>query len=415
MGGYTSITIRDPFTGKISGYQDLGGDSSLYTGKDVMANSSFNPNKPATDFLKTTDGRPDISNLAYVEFAKQDSKPLAIVQDTPNNPYLTATNNPEITKAAMAGVGNTNRITGLDDKKWDVPRSRETKNWAFGNQDYEGVYKPTEKGTMTLGAGTIAGGEKGVSVMGTLYQSDKGRWQVIDKLGHLAMSGSEGAPLPTINKDAYDIDPWKSINNYVPPPPEDTETSVTADPLAGAISSGGSLTGALSIGSSQPITNYWVEENGRWVNPQTPEWKKKNNNPYGSNTTGSSNVFDDPLGLSGGAPVVKRRGLSPVGNFGSALKQKRRAPHNKQSGFMSIFNTVKGNTPKKATNPKNTDTPYGLSYASIRGTRNTKPSKPIKSPIKKPIQSPVKKPTTKKKEIGFDNAYEVLFSNKRGK
>jgi len=405
-------TVRNP-QGQIIGYEKV--DNSVgglkYVPEEVwmkkaneLISTNTNPLKPITtgDIVRELGGRK--SSQWYTE---PDTTPTPPPMIAPRNPYMDAKDTPGITKDSMAGVGTTNRILGLDDKKWDVPRSRETKQWAFGNQDYEGVYKPIEKGTMTLGAGTIAGGEKGVSVMGTLYQSDTGRWQVIDKLGHLAMSGSADAPLPTRDK-AYEDKPWTSINNYVPPPQKDD------------------LPSTVSIGSLHPPANYWVEdpETGRMVNPETPEWKKKNNNPYGSNTPGYSDYgVRDVLGIEDKPSVVKRTGVSPLnrteGNFGSALKQKRRnqthKPPIKSGGFMSIFNNVKQSTPKKATNLKNTDMSYGLSYTGIGGTRNTKPSKPIKAPIKKPLQSPVKKPTTKKKEIGFGNAYEVLFSNKRGK
>jgi len=120
-------------------------------------------------------------------------------------------------------INRSNNTSNID-PQYNQPHSQVGKIWAFGNPDYEGKYKPV---------GNVLAELQGVQHSGTLYQSDAGRWQVIDKRGMLVMSGSQGAPPPKLitdesGKSLYDTSKWMSISNYVPP----AKTPVSATPPA---------------------------------------------------------------------------------------------------------------------------------------------------------------------------------------
>jgi len=159
------------------------------------------------------------------------------------NDVYSFNNNPN----AAVSINRSNNTSNID-PQYNQPRSQVGKIWAFGNPDYEGKYKPV---------GNVLSELQGVQHSGTLYQSDAGRWQVIDKRGMLVMSGSPSAPLPKIITDdsgnsQYDSSKWMSINNYVPT----AKTPVSATPPASELSTPTGNT--LYAGAQTPQT------------PQTP-------------------------------------------------------------------------------------------------------------------------------------------------
>lgn len=370
---YSETTLREFGTDKIIGYEPV-----------TMIQDPSDATKTISSYVP---GGKSVTQLPGGGY----SAPSLILTPTQAQANIGYKDNPN-SPVQIDRLKNTSNI----DPQFNQPKTVVGKVWAFGNPEFEGAYKPVANLNAEL---------QGVKHDGTLYKSDTGRWQIIDKRGQLVMSGSEGADLPKITD--YDKSPWISINSS----PQQGRISGMESPK---VIAGG--TGAPSVTYEAPQKSSANPDDYSLFN------KKGSFDPTFSDyridiETQSGGVIPSaPKKLT--ASEIKKledEYASLYGTFGAPSKPKRhqlqRKPVQKPVGFMDIFGNAKKVMKRQAPNIQSGS---GLSYETLFAA-SKKPAKPIKSPVKKPLKAPVKKPIAKKKEIGFDNAYEVLFSTRRRK
>jgi hypothetical protein len=366
MGGYTQVTERDPITGVITGYRGIRDVSEGYKDSPIRAGVL---NTDRTTIFDPTTIKPKPLTLGNSIESLSPGLPKDAkgnIDDTTGKSYLPAS------AKIMLGA-------------WIDPESKVVNGTPYRT---EGTYE--KKGTFEA---TDHGGNKRV---GTLWQSEGGAYQIVDPYRQVIMSGSGGAPLPKLDRvSEKDKD---SLNNWGTPswervviPPIVTPTAPTA-PTA----------------PSQPVVPTTVATQPSPPNaPQAPSPKSSapNNNPY-----------DLPGGLIWGETQNGMK-IDPVSGYiayTNGTFSIRGDPNKNLYKYNTTTNKIElasfGAPPKKSRKPVQRVIQKPIGFMDIFNTakkQTTKPTKPIKKPIKKPI--------SKKKEIGFDNAYEVLFSNKRRK
>jgi hypothetical protein len=373
MDSYQNTTVRDA-SGAIVGYEPVTNDTPYNALGMIRTTNTIG--QTVTKPVQTP-----LEKIASVGYGDNQNQPVQI---------------------------NPNKNTSNIDAQYNQPGSAMGKQWAFGNPEKEGVYKPVANVNAEL---------QGIKHDGTLYKSDAGRWQIIDKRGMLVMSGSPGAELPKITE--YDAKPWLNVNNQ---PYGKTSGMESPKVIAGGTGAP-SVSGGSGSGVSGNTTPPGENANLQFAEIETTKpyaWGALSPSATAEPTTAQKRKIAESYGTGGyglaadnytityyGEPTkLKIVNGTVKGDFGAKQKRKPQSkPAQKPIGFMDIFGSAKNTTIKRGS---------GLSYENLLVSAR-KPSKPIKSPVKKPLQSPVKKPTTKKKDIGFGNAYEVLFSNKRRK
>ncbi len=430
MGTYATSTIRDE-AGKIVGYTPAD-----YT------EGSLNPYNANLKIMDTDPNNRDTMVLRALN-QKVSMASLGVPTTIPGANIIRTTEN---TQPALPKTMMVKNAAGNEIEKIFTPRSATT---MFGS--YERINPVTGRTDGVVGTpyaqegtykkvGTYMGTSRDdptVSSQGTLWESDKGFWQFTDPSGQTIMSGSAGAPRPTLdtlNQSQIDaIGRWKNpkaINDYMDTLPlkegyVSAKGTVPYDPdnpkYINGVRVSSSTTAPTTPSSSDTLYIYDKEGNRIEVKAQTTQDMDAADKTlsdrwagtgifYGKTSTPTSYNYN-PVSRGNVTPNTKSSGNPVTGNvtgkgtFGSPVNHRppKKPVKPKTTGFMGALKEAKKAPVNK---PTKGNEPYSGLWSGI--TYGGKP-KVNPKPVKKAVVTP------KKKDSYGSTWADILFSKSKPK
>jgi hypothetical protein len=240
---------------------------------------------------------------------------------------------------------------------------------------YDKFTQSSKDGGGYTGVGQYRVTQQGITHEGTLYGSPYGAGQLVDRTGRIISSWSEGGGIFVPNM----------VQQVVATRESDKKRNDNAEVVAT------NKKPFISALATPPVTQFKPSIQSLIA----AGLRVENNTVYKGQTKIGTLSADGIFTKVGSFGAQKPK---PKPRVATHIQKPTQKPIKKHVGFMDIFSEAKPTQYIKRGS--------GLSFENVLVSMR----KPAIS-----VKVTVKKPSTKKKDIGFDNAYELLFSNKRRK